>query len=136
FTRDFKEQLAETIENDSDEFTYTNDEGTFDYTLEYDADTKSYSVRQEKETQVFDTYSEPSKAHWLGTDRNGMDMLTRLMYGGRVSLVIGFIVVIISAVLGIILGGVAGYFGGWVDNLIMRIVDVFYCIPSMPLIII
>lgn len=136
FTRDFKEQLAETIENGSDEFTYTNDEGTFDYTLEYDADTKSYSVRQEKETQVFDTYSEPSKAHWLGTDRNGMDMLTRLMYGGRVSLVIGFIVVIISAVLGIILGGVAGYFGGWVDNLIMRIVDVFYCIPSMPLIII
>ena len=85
---------------------------------------------------MFDTYSEPSKAHWLGTDRNGMDMLTRLMYGGRVSLVIGFIVVIISAVLGIILGGVAGYFGGWVDNLIMRIVDVFYCIPSMPLIII
>lgn len=136
FTRDFKEQLAETLEADSDEFTFTNDEGTYDYTLEYDADTESYSVKQEKETQVFDTYSAPSKAHWLGTDRNGMDMLTRLMYGGRVSLVIGFIVVIISAVLGIILGGVAGYFGGWVDNLIMRVVDVFYCIPSMPLIII
>lgn len=136
FTRDFKEQLAEAIENDSEEFTFTNEEGTYDYTLEYNADTKSYSVKQEKETQVFDTYSEPSKAHWLGTDRNGMDMLTRLMYGGRVSLVIGFIVVFISAFLGIILGGVAGYFGGWVDNLIMRVVDVFYCIPSMPLIII
>lgn len=136
FTRDFKEQLAEAIDADSKEFTYTNEEGTFDYTLEYDADTKSYAVKQEKDTQVFDTYSEPSKAHWLGTDRNGMDMLTRLMYGGRVSLVIGFIVVFISAFLGIILGGVAGYFGGWVDNLIMRVVDVFYCIPSMPLIII
>ena len=65
-----------------------------------------------------------------------MDMLTRLMYGGRVSLIIGFIVEIIATVLGIILGGLAGYFGKWVDNLIMRIVDIFYCIPSMPIIII
>jgi peptide/nickel transport system permease protein len=72
----------------------------------------------------------------LGTDGNGMDMLTRLMYGGRVSLVIGFIVVIIETVLGVIMGGISGYFGGWVDNLIMRLVDVFYCIPSMPIIII
>ena len=136
FTRDFKEQLAQVIEAGGTEFSFTNDEGTFDYTLVYDADTQSYSVKQEKETQVFDTYSFPTKAHWLGTDRNGMDMLTRLMYGGRVSLVIGFIVVFISAFLGIILGGVDGYFGGWVDNLIMRVVDVFYCIPSMPLIII
>ena len=63
-------------------------------------------------------------------------MLTRLMYGGRVSLVIGFIVEAISLIIGVILGGMAGYFGGWVDNLIMRIVDIFYCIPSMPLIII
>lgn len=58
------------------------------------------------------------------------------VYGGRVSLMIGFIVVIISAALGVVLGGVSGYFGGWVDNLIMRIVDIFYCIPSTPLIII
>lgn len=65
-----------------------------------------------------------------------MDMLTRLMYGGRVSLVIGFIVVFIGALLGVILGGIAGFFGRWVDNLIMRIVDIFYCIPSIPLILI
>ena len=65
-----------------------------------------------------------------------MDMLTRLMYGGRVSLMIGFIVIIIETVLGVILGGIAGYFGGWVDNLIMRLVDIFYCIPSMPIILI
>ena len=95
-----------------------------------------WSVRQETETYVFDTYSSPSKKHWLGTDKNGMDMLTRLMYGGRVSLVIGFIVVAISAFLGVIMGGISGYFGGWVDNLIMRIVDVFYCIPSTPILII
>ena len=65
-----------------------------------------------------------------------MDVLTRLMYGGRVSLMIGFIVVFIEIGLGVIFGGLAGYFGGWVDNLIMRIVDIFYCIPSTPLIII
>ena len=65
-----------------------------------------------------------------------MTPMPRLMYGGRVSLIIGFIVEIIATVLGIILGGLAGYFGKWVDNLIMRIVDIFYCIPSMPIIII
>ncbi|MBQ8823258.1 MAG: ABC transporter permease, partial [Lachnospiraceae bacterium] len=80
--------------------------------------------------------SYPSKEHWLGTDKNGMDMLTRIMYGGRVSLIIGLIVVVISTVLGVSLGGMSGFFGGWVDMLIMRIVDIFYCIPSMPIIII
>ena len=85
---------------------------------------------------IYNRFQGPSAEHLLGTDKNGMDMLTRLMYGGRVSLVIGFIVQGISVVLGVIMGGLSGYFGGWVDNLIMRIVDVFYCIPSMPLIII
>nr|HPQ48100.1 ABC transporter permease [Clostridia bacterium] len=61
---------------------------------------------------------------------------TRLMYGGRVSLIIGFIVVIIETAIGIVLGGIAGYFGKWVDNLIMRIVDTFNSIPSLPIIII
>ncbi|MCH5197773.1 MAG: ABC transporter permease, partial [Oscillospiraceae bacterium] len=65
-----------------------------------------------------------------------MDMLTRLMYGGRVSLIIGFIVVFIESFIGVIFGGISGYFGGWVDNLIMRIVDIFYCIPSTPMLII
>lgn len=72
----------------------------------------------------------------MGTDGYGMDMLTRLMYGGRVSLMIGFIVIVIETAIGVIFGGIAGYFGGWVDNLIMRVVDIFYCIPSMPIIII
>ncbi len=58
------------------------------------------------------------------------------MYGGRVSLVIGFIVVFIESFLGVILGGIAGYFGKWVDMVIMRAVDVFYCIPSTPILII
>ena len=107
-----------------------------EYDIVYDASAKVWSVKQMTETYVYDRYAAPSKEHWLGTDTNGMDMLTRLMYGGRVSLIIGFIVVVIEASLGILMGGISGYFGGWIDNIIMRIVDVFYCIPSMPVIII
>ena len=136
-TRDFKDQLITCIESGNEDFYYTGEDGaTYDYKVSYSADTKGWTVLQSKETYVFDTYSSPSREHWLGTDRNGMDMMTRLMYGGRVSLVIGFIVEIIATVLGVILGGISGYFGKWVDMLIMRIVDVFYCIPSMPIIII
>ena len=104
--------------------------------LEHNPAKYQWSIKEGTSTRVFDAYSFPDSAHWLGMDKNGMDMLTRLMYGGRVSLMIGFIVVIISAALGVVLGGVSGYFGGWVDNLIMRTVDNFYCIPSTPLIII
>ena len=135
--KDFKTQLIEAVEKKDTSFVYTDKNGeTFEYTLSFDAPRNMWNVKQEKETRVFDSYSFPTKAHWLGTDRNGMDMLTRLMYGGRVSLIIGFIVVIIETVLGVIMGGISGYFGGWVDNLIMRIVDILYCIPSMPIIII
>lgn len=136
-TRDFKDQLITCIESGAEDFYFTGEDGeTYDYKVSYNPDTKGWTVLQSKETYVFDTYSFPSREHWLGTDRNGMDMMTRLMYGGRVSLVIGFIVEIIATVLGVILGGLSGYFGKWVDMLIMRIVDVFYCIPSMPIIII
>ena len=109
---------------------------TAEYDLEYDPATMSWKILQEKPSRQYDQYSFPNKDHWLGTDMYGMDMLTRLMYGGRVSLLIGFIVIIIETVIGVIFGGISGYFGGWVDNLIMRIVDIFYCIPSMPIIII
>lgn len=77
-------------------------------------------------------YQAPSAAHLLGTDGRGMDLLTRLMYGGRVSLLIGFIVVAIETTIGVIMGGIAGYYGKWVDSLIMRLVDIFNCIPFMP----
>ena len=116
---------------------YTDADGNeAEYDIVYDASTGVWSVKQMTETYVFDRYASPNKEHWLGTDTNGMDMLTRLMYGGRVSLIIGFIVVAIEGSIGIVMGGISGYFGGWVDNLIMRIVDVFYCLPSMPIIII
>ena len=81
-------------------------------------------------------YASPSAKHLLGTDDKGMDVFARLMYGGRVSLTIGFIVVILETVLGVILGGISGYFGGWVDQIIMRIVDILNCIPTLPLLLI
>lgn len=66
--------------------------------------------------------AEPSSDHILGTDEQGMDIFTRLMYGGRLSLTISFLAVFVTSALGIILGGIAGYYGGFVDNIIMRII--------------
>ncbi|MBR1659599.1 MAG: ABC transporter permease [Oscillospiraceae bacterium] len=135
--REFQEELAGALEAGADEFSFTDAEGvTSEYYITYKPDVKNWSILQETPTRTYDSYSFPSAAHPLGTDRNGMDMLARLMYGGRVSLVIGFIVELISLAIGVLLGGLAGYFGKWVDQLIMRIVDIFYCIPSTPIIII
>ena len=129
-TLEFKDAAKEAIANDQTEFVF----GDTTYVI-YRNNT-IWDIRSETQTQVVNAYEAPSFTHWLGTDGNGMDLLTRIMYGGRVSLVIGFIVVFIAAFLGVILGGVAGYFGKWVDSVIMRIVDIFNCIPSTPLIII
>lgn len=76
------------------------------------------------------------RVHILGTDENGRDIFVRLMYGGRLSLTLSFFVVLIYTFLGVILGGLAGYFGKWVDMIIMRIVDILNCIPSLPILLI
>ena len=73
----------------------------------------------------------PSAAHWLGTDIFGRDMLTRIMYGGRVSLMVGFIATAVALVIGILWGAVAGFVGGRVDAVMMRIVDIMYALPFM-----
>ncbi len=78
----------------------------------------------------------PGEGHILGTDDQGMDVFARLMYGGRISLIIGFIVVILETLIGIVVGGISGYFGGWIDNVLMRIVDIFNCIPTLPILLI
>ena len=78
----------------------------------------------------------PSGDHILGTDEQGMDIFTRLMYGGRLSLTISFLAVFMTSFLGIVLGGLAGYYGGAVDNIIMRICDVLICLPTLPLMLI
>lgn len=81
-------------------------------------------------------YLKPSWTHWLGTDDKGFDIFSRLMYGGRISLTVGLVVVILETLLGVLLGGLAGYFGKWVDQLIMRIVDIFNCVPTLPMLMI
>jgi peptide/nickel transport system permease protein len=81
------------------------------------------------------TLSGFSSKHWLGTDQEGRDTFTRLLYGGRVDLQVAFIAVLFPFVLGTILGSVAGYFGGWVDIIIMRIVDIVVAFPFFVLII-
>jgi len=78
----------------------------------------------------------PSGDHLFGTDEKGMDIFTRLMFGGRLSLTLSFMAVILTSVLGIVLGGIAGYYGGVVDNIIMRICDMLMCLPTLPLMLI
>lgn len=131
----FKTQVREYIYGGVREFTYQDEDGKeTDYTII--RNNEQWTIKWIENTLLIDEYSYPSKAHPLGTDGFGMDLLTRLMYGGRISLMIGFIVVVIEVVIGVILGGLAGYFGKWIDNLLMRIVDIFNCIPFLPLIII
>ncbi len=94
-------------------------------------------IKQTVERQEKDNYlAPPSKDHLLGTDEQGYDVFTRLMYGGRISLSVSFIAVFVITVLGVILGGIAGYFGGVIDNLIMRICDVLMCLPGIPILLI
>lgn len=131
----FKEAVEEAIAENVSEFTALNESGE-EENYQLQKKNTQYVVRSRKEVTVNDTYRSPSKTHWLGTDGNGMDMLTRLMYGGRISLLIGFVVIIIEVAIGVVIGGVSGYFGGWTDTILMRVVDVVICIPAMPLYII
>ncbi|MGM9969597.1 MAG: ABC transporter permease [Anaeroplasma sp.] len=93
-------------------------------------------IQEYERVKSINDKASPSFDHLLGTDEKGMDVFVRLMYGGRISLAIGFIVVILETIIGIVLGGISGYFGGWVDQLIMRIVDIFNCIPTLPILLI
>ncbi len=77
----------------------------------------------------------PSFQHLFGTDDLGRDILSRMLYGGRVSLEVGFIAVSIATIIGLILGSLAGYYGGWIDSIIMRIVDIMLSIPTIFLVL-
>lgn len=77
----------------------------------------------------------PSLEHPFGTDALGRDLLTRCLYGGRVSLSVGFLVVLITLLLGIPVGAVAGFFGGWIDNVLMRITDAALALPALMVLI-
>ena len=77
----------------------------------------------------------PSAAHWLGTDIFGRDLLTQILYGGRISLAVGFIATAVALVIGVTWGAVAGYVGGRTDSIMMRFVDILYALPFMIFII-
>ena len=77
----------------------------------------------------------PSAAHWLGTDIFGRDLLTQILYGGRISLAVGFIATAVALVIGVTWGAVAGYIGGRIDSVMMRFVDILYALPFMIFII-
>ncbi|MBS4210946.1 MULTISPECIES: oligopeptide ABC transporter permease [Neobacillus] len=87
--------------------------------------------------QVYDEFSAPPSAeHWLGTDQVGRDLFTRLIYASRVSMAVGLGAVLIYTLIGTILGAVSGYFGGWVDIVLMRLTDVFMSFPGLMLILV
>ncbi|MFL0197641.1 ABC transporter permease [Clostridium sp. WILCCON 0269] len=71
----------------------------------------------------------PSGTHWFGTDKFGRDVFIRILYGARISLTVGYVASLLNIVIGILYGGIAGYFGGKIDNIMMRIVDILYSIP-------
>ena len=79
--------------------------------------------------------SPPSAAHWLGTDIFGRDLLTQILYGGRISLAVGFVATAVALVIGVSWGAIAGYFGGRIDSIMMRFVDIVYALPFMIFII-
>ena len=96
-----------------------------------------HEVIQFVEVEVgVNSYASASSSHFLGTDEKGMDVFIRLMYGGRISLTLGFVVIILETIIGILMGGLAGYFGGKMDQLIMRLVDILNCIPTLPILLI
>ena len=83
-------------------------------------------------TPLYDqNYQPPSATHWLGTTGQNYDLWARLIYGARISLSVGFVVQLIVLAIGVPLGLIAGYFGGWIDTLIMRVTDIFYAFPYL-----
>lgn len=87
-------------------------------------------------TDLFNQYALPDATHWLGTDEAGRDVLTRLLYGGRISLLVGLVSAAGAAVIGTFIGLVAGYRGGWLDSLLMRTTDGVIALPLLPLLIV
>jgi peptide/nickel transport system permease protein len=96
---------------------------------------KVFYIKTDTATELIQIFEAPSPSHVLGTDPNGMDMMARLMYGGRISLTVGFVVVFIELIIGVVFGGISGYFSGWTDTFMMRFVDLFNSLPTWPLLL-
>jgi peptide/nickel transport system permease protein len=131
----FKAAIRQAVLDRALEFTYTHEDGeTVNYTVDLVRNT--YNILKETPTELISMFEAPSQEHLLGLDNNGMDLMTRLMYGGRVSLMVGFVVIFIEVFIGIIVGGISGFFGGAVDTALMRFVDLFNSIPFWPIVLI
>ena len=134
-TVDFVLKLQEAMRNKQNSFTFVNQYGE-------ETETRitivngNYYVQTMQKASLLDARAGLSSTHPLGTDVNGMDVLTRLMYGGRVSLLVGFVVIFFEIIIGVIVGGISGYFGGVVDTILMRFVELFNAIPFYPMLII
>jgi peptide/nickel transport system permease protein len=132
---DFKTAIRQAIDNRQNSFTFPDPDGK---NIEYDIVRVNtiYNIKKETPLELIRMYENPSSEHLLGLDNNGMDLMTRLMYGGQVSLMVGFVVIFLEMFLGVIVGGISGYFGGWVDTALMRFVDLFNSIPFYPMVLI
>ena len=108
----------------------------FTYTVEGMNGEKIYVNQTIETTEDFNGLAPMSWEHPLGTDKQGYDVFVRLMYGGRISLIVSFLSVFVITILGVIMGGIAGYFGGVVDNIIMRVCDILMCLPGVPILLI
>ncbi len=134
-TVDYKGAIRQAIIDRQSSFLYTHENGeTIEYTIV--RVNKTFNIKKETPIEMIRLFEAPSPKHPLGLDNNGMDVMTRLMYGGQVSLLVGFVVVFIEVFIGIIVGGISGYFGGAVDTALMRFVDLFNSIPFYPMVLI
>lgn len=95
-----------------------------------------YDVTRSVEVTSSDIYKPPSRAHWFGTDDAGKDVLSNFLFGARISLTVGFFAAFISIMIGGLLGIVAGFYGGRVENLLMRFTDIMLVIPDLPLMVV
>jgi peptide/nickel transport system permease protein len=132
---DYKSIVRAAIINHEDRFTFMDETGVETEYLIVRVN-NTYNIKKETNIELIRIYEQPTLEHPLGLDNNGMDVMTRLMFGGRVSLMVGFIVVFLEVVIGVIVGGVSGFFGGWIDTALMRFVDLFNCIPFWPMVLI
>ena len=132
---DFYVQAQEAMRTNKDTFEFANDKGEAT-SARINLVNGNYYIQTMQTKTRLDIDAAPTKDHPLGTDHYAFDVLTRLMYGGRVSLLVGFVVVFFEMFIGVIIGGISGYFGGWVDTILMRVVDLVNAIPFYPVVII
>ncbi len=108
-----------------------------DHLVTYEKDGVTHTFHQITETtKSVNILAKPSPEHPLGTDKVGRDILIRLMHGGQISLTVSFLAVFVTTFIGVVLGGVAGYFGKGIDNIIMRLCDILMCLPGFPILLI